>query len=124
AKHTTTASSRQALCDVSVMPSDGTSSRVGYIRPRYPHVHRPACCVHCDPQMLQGLPVLQAVKPLQTPAPLQKSPVVQRLWSLQGLFTGSNWQVELQQSPFTELPSSHCSPGSTCPLPHPVPSAS
>src|SRR5215510_11826611 len=31
---------------------------------------------------------------------------------------GVSWHVESQQSPFCVLPSSHCSPGSTLPLPH------
>src|SRR5262245_52184822 len=30
------------------------------------------------------------------------------------------WHVEEQPSPFAVLPSSHCSPGSTMPLPQPV----
>src|SRR5439155_20315168 len=35
----------------------------------------------------------------------------------QGAPAGSNWQVDEQQSPSSVLPSSHCSPGSTTPLP-------
>src|SRR5262249_50974043 len=66
-------SRRQALCDVSVMPSDGTSSRVGYIRQRYPHLQTPVCNVHCDPQMLQVEVVLQVVNAPHTPAALHVS---------------------------------------------------
>src|SRR5262245_59762709 len=98
------------------MPRDGISSSVGCMRRRYPHLHRLPCCVHVEPHTLQVTPELQDVNP-HAPVPVQRSPVVHGLWSLQGLFGGSNWQVELQQSPFTELPSSHCSPGSACPFP-------
>src|SRR5215468_3408870 len=84
----------------------------------YPHLHAPPDSVHFEPQMLHVRLVLQVVKPWQRPNALQVSPVVQVLWSLQGVPAGSKWQVELQQSPLTVLPSSHCSPGSTLPLPH------
>src|SRR5215472_7911935 len=68
--------------------------------------------------MLHVRLVLQAVKPTHWPIPLHVSPLVQVLWSLHGEPAGSKWQVELQQSPFSVLPSSHCSPGSTLPFPH------
>jgi len=55
---------------------------------------------------------------VHAPAPLQTS-FVHRLPSLAHAEPdASNWQVEPQQSPFAVLPSSHCSPGSTTPLPH------
>jgi len=81
-------------------------------------LHTPAESVHFEPQMLHVRLVLQAVKPRHWPSPSQVSPLVQVLWSLHGEPAGSKWQVELQQSPFSVLPSSHCSPGSTLPLPH------
>jgi hypothetical protein len=44
--------------------------------------------------------------------------MVQALPSSQGLPNPSNWHELSQQSPLEVLPSSHCSPGSTMPLPH------
>src|SRR5262245_43791411 len=51
---------------------------------------------------------------------LQPSTGVHGLASSQGAPSGSYWQVAPQQSPTARLPSSHCSPAVTTPLPQPV----
>ena len=60
---------------------------------------------------------------VQAPAPSHTSSVQTLPSSAQALPPDSSWQVEEQQSPPSVLPSSHCSPGSTTPLPHTTPSA-
>src|SRR5438552_10878388 len=70
--------------------------------------------------VVQALPSLQGsvfgVPPTQAAAPSQVLPLMQGLLA-QAWPAGSNWQVGEQQSPATRLPSSHCSPRSTTPLP-------
>src|SRR6266576_3592802 len=70
---------------------------------------------------VQTLPSLHALKvgvpPPQTPAPLHVVAVRHTFVPVHGAPAGSNWQVDEQQSPSSVLPSSHCSPGSTTPLP-------
>src|SRR5206468_2974237 len=41
-----------------------------------------------------------------------------KICSRSSRYEGSHWQVDEQPSPDTVLPSSHCSPASTTPLPH------
>src|SRR5439155_17567055 len=70
---------------------------------------------------VQTLPSLHALKvgvpPPQTPAPSHVVAVRHTFVPVHGAPAGSNWQVDEQQSPSSVLPSSHCSPGSTTPLP-------
>src|SRR5439155_1503150 len=70
--------------------------------------------------VVQALPSLQGsvfgVPPTHAAAPSQVLPLMQGLLA-QAWPAGSNWQVGEQQSPATRLPSSHCSPRSTTPLP-------
>src|SRR5437867_4017443 len=70
--------------------------------------------------VVQALPSLQGsvfgVPPTQAAAPSQVLPLMQGLLA-QAWPAGSNWQVGEQQSPAMRLPSSHCSPRSTTPLP-------
>src|SRR5438552_2154913 len=70
--------------------------------------------------VVQALPSLQGsvfgVPPTHAAAPSQVLPLMQGLLA-QAWPAGSNWQVGEQQSPATRLPSSHCSPRSTMPLP-------
>src|SRR5881397_297490 len=70
--------------------------------------------------VVQALPSLQGsvfgVPPTHAAAPSQVLPLMQGLLA-QAWPAGSNWQVVEQQSPATRLPSSHCSPRSTTPLP-------
>src|SRR5207302_1448703 len=70
--------------------------------------------------VVQALPSLQGsvfgAPPTQAAAPSQVLPLMQGLLA-QAWPAGSNWQVGEQQSPATRLPSSHCSPRSTTPLP-------
>src|SRR3989442_1318617 len=73
--------------------------------------------------VVQALPSLQGamvgVAPPHTPAPLQVVPVKQGSVPVQGAPAGSNWQAGPQQLTATAIPSSHCSPGPTTPLPRP-----
>src|SRR5438128_2704109 len=70
--------------------------------------------------VVQALPSLQGrvfgVPPTHAAAPSQVLPLMQGLLA-QAWPAGSNWQVGEQQSPAMRLPSSHCSPRSTTPLP-------
>src|SRR5437763_1748786 len=70
--------------------------------------------------VVQALASLQGsvvgVPPTHAAAPSQVLPLMQGLLA-QAWPAGSNWQVGEQQSPATRLPSSHCSPRSTTPLP-------
>src|SRR5881392_1529518 len=70
---------------------------------------------------VQKSPSLHALKvgvpPPHTPAPLHVVAVRHTFVPVHGAPAGSNWQVDEQQSPSSVLPSSHCSPGSTTPLP-------
>src|SRR5438445_66816 len=83
-----------------------------------PPTHTPA--VHTS-AVVQALPSLQSAMfgvAAHVPAPLQA--VLMHALGLglgHGLPAGSNLQVAEQQSPFRVLPSSHCSPRSTMPLP-------
>ena len=56
--------------------------------------------------------------PVQTPLALHVSLYVHAVASSHAEPTFVIWHVDEQQSPFTVLPSSHCSPGSRMPLPH------
>src|SRR5262245_10358812 len=55
--------------------------------------------------------------PVHAPA-VQESFDVQATPSSQTLPSSASWQVDEQQSPSAVLPSSHCSPADTVPLPH------
>src|SRR5881398_257321 len=70
--------------------------------------------------VVQALPSLQGsvfgAPPTQAAAPSQVLPLLHGLLA-QAWPAGSNWQVGEQQSPAMRLPSSHCSPRSTTPLP-------
>src|SRR5207249_3746730 len=70
--------------------------------------------------VVQALPSLQGsvfgAPPTQAAAPSQVLPLMHGLLA-QAWPAGSNWQVGEQQSPAARLPSSHCSPRSTTPLP-------
>src|SRR5206468_12901137 len=71
--------------------------------------------------VVQALPSLHVamvgVPPPHTPASSQVVSAKHGFVPVHGAPTGSSWHVESQQSPATVLPSSHCSPGSTMPLP-------
>src|SRR5437016_605505 len=82
-----------------------------------PPTHTPPAQVSA---VVQALPSLQGsvfgAPPTHAAAPSQVLPLMQGLFA-QAWPAGSNWQVGEQQSPATRLPSSHCSPRSTTPLP-------
>src|SRR5438093_583979 len=65
-------------------------------------------------QLIGGPPA--RAPPTQAAAPSQVLPLMHGLLA-QAWPAGSNWQVGEQQSPAARLPSSHCSPRSTTPLP-------
>src|SRR4029453_9000550 len=99
-------------------PADGSQTR--HCSHDAPLEHTPAAqrspVVHGFPSSQEA--VFAAC--VHTPAALQTSSV-HTLWSeVHALPAASSWQVALQQSPSSVLPSSQVSPAVTTPLPHPV----